>query len=197
MTTPWMAAFATLWAVALFTLSIVLGGLRRISPVLERAEQQLAAASSASAGGLPPGTRVPVFSARNADGSVFAEGNLRNAVLVFLSGGCPPCRVLAQDIAREYPPSALQHEIVVVLSGRDELDELQLPSGVRTIYQTNRSVARAFDTAATPHVFVIEGGKITARGTPNSVAGILALTNQRNGGGDRLVRGQASVPVPG
>jgi hypothetical protein len=197
MTTPWIVAFATLWAVVVFTLSIVLGGLRRIAPVLERAEQQLGVTSSASAGGLPPGTLVPAFSGRDAEGSEFDEQRLGRALLLFLSGGCPPCRLLAQDIAKQYPIAALQHEIVVVLNGRSELDELQLPSGIRVIYQANRSIARAFDTTATPHVFVIENGEIIGRGTPNSVAGIFALTSQRAKGGERARRDKASVAVPG
>lgn len=133
--------------VAVVVLSIVvLGLLRQITPVLERA---------APLGGFNPlsgpalGSQLPHFAAEGPDGTVTAE-QLRGApvLLLFLSVGCGPCHDLAEELNRaELGDLASQ---LVVVTGAGGARELGLPAGLRVLTETGSEVRGALSVTSSP-----------------------------------------------
>lgn len=195
MSTPWLIAFLALWAVVLIEGMLVLGTFRRVAVVLEAAEGRLRELPAPGPGGLPIGAAVPPFAASTANGSAFSDADLRGKIslVLFLSSGCPPCGVLADELsdAEAIPGTRL----LVVLNDRSECLELGLSSALPIAYQRNGEVSRAFQTTATPHAFLVDSrGVILASGTPNSRKALRDLVEESLEGGDRIAVPE-EVPV--
>jgi cytochrome oxidase Cu insertion factor (SCO1/SenC/PrrC family) len=115
-TTPWIITFVALWAIVILLALIVLGTLRRVIPLLESAEESLAAGrASLGPGGLPVGARVPPFTAHSIGGSPFTELDLRDTttVALFIGTSCPACEQLVDDLENDLAPE-LNARLVVV-----------------------------------------------------------------------------------
>lgn len=171
MTPVWIVAFTGLSLLVALTVLALVGTLRRISSVLEQAEEYLRTFSP-QLRGLPPGAPVPEFEAETEEGARFSAADLQGtaSVVLFLSSGCPPCRMLAAELS----PSAvgeLSSELHIVLTHRSEADELGLAEKLSVIYQDNRELSRAFQSNATPHAFAVDAsGTVVASGTPSSLS---------------------------
>jgi thiol-disulfide isomerase/thioredoxin len=185
MSTPWVIAFLSLWAVVLLEGALVLGTFRRVSIALETAEGRLRELPAPGPGGLRVGATVPPFVASRADGQEFTEDDLRGGVslVLFLASGCPPCRTLAADLNQN--PDEVYPRLFVILSNESEFIELGLIEAVPVVYQRDGAVARAFQTAAAPHAFLVNRDcTVIASGTPNSIAGLRRLSQDGGKGGD-------------
>lgn len=193
----WVVAFVALWALVILLGLLVLGTLRRLTPLIERAEANLAAAAiSASPGGLEPGTVVPAFSGRQADGRVFTEADLTgsDSIVLFVSVACQSCERFIRDLTRTRVPE-LGARLVVVTDEQDQASELAASTGVVVLVQENRSIARVFESSATPHTFVLdESRRVLASGTPNDWSRLRQLVaRSERGGGSKSDVAAASV----
>ena len=178
MSGPWIAAFAALCAVVLLLVLIVVGTLRRISSVLESAEARLGSASPPS-GGLSTGDPIPDFEATTTNGSKFTVSDLNGSasILLFLSGGCVPCRMLADELTQGNAGDLGARLIVVLNDPRDRL-ELGLPSGAEVIYQADGSLSRAFRVSGTPHAVAIAQRTVWGSRVANSLLNLRDLAYQ-------------------
>ena len=185
MSGAWIAAFAALCVIVVLLVLVVLGTLRRVSAVLEHAEERLRA-GSLTFGGLSAGDPAPDFEARTEDGSKFTGSDLNSApsIVLFLSGGCPPCRALAAELAQNENPDSLGAELHVVLNDPGELVDLGLPASVHVIYQAQSAVSHAFQTAGTPQAVAIADGIVVASGIANSLANLRDLAGRLGQGGE-------------
>lgn len=182
----WVVAFVTLWALVLLLAFLVLGTLRRLTPIIERAETNLAAAViGASPGGLEPGTVVPPFSVQQVDGRAFTEADLNGSrsIVLFLSRNCQSCERFIRDLKKERVPE-LGARLVAVTDEPEQARELAVSAEVSVVVQENRSLARIFETNATPHAFVLdEARRVLTSGTPNDWGGLRQLLARSEGGG--------------
>lgn len=186
MSGAWIAAFLALWAVVLLLGLLVLGLLRRIGPVLERAE--FVASSAVGPGiGLPLGTTVPDFELSLANGEAISAADLRGRpyVLLFVSSGCAPCRGLAAEIRTREGPAPLADLIVV--AAESDADAALTDAPYATLaFQSGRAVSDAFGTSATPHAFAVDtSGTVVASSFPNTLDHLEALAREASRGGDR------------
>ena len=120
MPTGWAIVIVVQWlAIAALTI-VVLGVLRQMASLLERA-----AAGPVMRIQLPAaevGTRLPTF-ASVGDGSVTEPATLlggRPAVMLFLSAGCAPCLSLAAEIASSDLPGELGRSLIAVTARKRE-----------------------------------------------------------------------------
>lgn len=175
MTTPWIAAFAALWAISLVTAFLVLGLMRRISNVLEGVEQRLR--GQAPHGGLPIGSAVAYFEARGEDGQIITSEQLmsRGNVYLFLSEGCSPCEELAREL-QAAPDLTTQWPLAVVFDTPRDVQVARPSPGNLTLFDSSRSVFRAFDIDATPFAVAVDGtGTVIGNSVPNSIGTLKEL----------------------
>lgn len=147
------AVVVVILCVAVIVLSvIVLGLLRQITPVLERATGLVAALQN---DGPPVGERVPDFTATGAEGEVTAV-SLRGqpSVLLFLSVGCGPCEQLAADL-RGADLDELAGQLVVVTESNGP-QELGLPATLQVLTEPNGEVSQALSVNGTPLAIAVD-----------------------------------------
>jgi hypothetical protein len=175
----WIAALLVLWLVTGVLAALVLGLLRRIAPILERAET-MASSAVTPPPGLSPGTTVPSFELTKVGGGTVTSAGLLGTgfVMLFVSSGCRPCRKLAEEIRRG-DPSGLAVELIVVADESDVDAELgQWPSATLT-FQRGQRVSSAFRTSATPHGFAIDSaGTVLATAFPSSLETLRFLADR-------------------
>ena len=169
MSTPWTVVLVVTWVAMATSLLVVAGFLRRVLPQLERIEQVLATPGRPPPG-LPVGSTVPEFVGRAGTGTFVRSRDFAGAswLVVFMSGHCQPCRALAAnlDVIR-----ASEARVVVVVDAAEDREALAIPDWVETVVQSDRDIAKAFDSLATPHAFAISSsGVITASAFPKDVA---------------------------
>jgi peroxiredoxin len=183
----WIAAFLVLAVLVALLGLLVLGTLRRISLVLERAESHLAATSGAvGPGGLEPGSPLPRFEVATVEGATLTDADLRGkaSIFVFVRRGCPACLPLIDQL-KGGEAARLGLQLVAVAEEEALADELASAAGVTAIPQPDRSLASAFQTTATPHAFAITAsGLIAESGFPNSVEQLEVLAELVREGGD-------------
>jgi hypothetical protein len=187
MTAPWIAAFVLLWLVVIAGAVLFSGTLRRIAPVLERAEEVLASREGViGPGGIPPGSPVPEFEVTANGGDSFGTKDLigKPAILVFMDEACLPCRTLMGEL-EEFGVRNLNVDFFAVFhepgstSGQHEID------GVRILYEESGELSRAFRTSTTPHAFAIDAhGTVVDTGTPNTFDRVLSLAERARKGGE-------------
>lgn len=195
MTTPWIVAFIALAALVLLLGLVVLGLLRRITPILEESQELLSASSRRlTIGGLPPGATVPHFEAVEIGGGVFTDEDVRQqSVVLFLDDRCTACERLVADLEAGVIPDLRAH-LVVVSSAREAANRLVRSDRVTVIVDDERSVARAFESAVSPQAFVVdEHGMALASGTPNTWDEMRQLVDEGRGGGRGSSVAAASV----
>jgi hypothetical protein len=156
--------------VAVAALSIiVLGLLRQVTPVLERA--------AATAGGQSPliigpttGNPLPDFTAAGADG-LMTGTQLRGspAVLLFLTQGCGPCQDLAHQMRNaDLGPLADQ---LVIITGPDDAQALGIPAHLMVLTERDRQVSDALSVNGTPFAIAVDpDGIVKAARVPNTIA---------------------------
>jgi hypothetical protein len=175
MTGPWLVAFVVLWALVLLLGVLVLGVLRRVAPILDRLEEQQ---QTVPGFGLPAGTRVPAFEARDREGkAVDADAIPRPGIVLFLEPGCRPCEKLVKEL-RSGAVKLDGVPLVFVAPDTDEGRELVPPIGLLML-QTGRDISRAFQTSVTPHAFLIDAdGRLSNQTIPESIADLNFLAAQ-------------------
>ncbi|HLK02474.1 MAG TPA: hypothetical protein VKU39_21550 [Streptosporangiaceae bacterium] len=157
---------------------VVLGLLRQVTPVLERA---------ASASGQPQlsmgpakGSPLPDFTAAGAHGAVTGTHlRGRSAVLLFLAPGCGPC----QDLAYEMRSADLGHLAgqLVIITGPDDAQALGIPAHLLVLTEHDRQVSDALSVNGTPFAIAVDpDGIVRDTRVPNTItqlqdlAGVLA-----------------------
>jgi peroxiredoxin len=183
----WVVAFVALWMVVILLGLVQLGILRRVAPLVERAETTLREAARATLRGLRPGEAVPDFTAGAFGGGTFTESDLRGSttIVLFLNTGCQSCEVIAADIEAGRVPD-LGVPLVVVADEPDEAARFADGGQVQVVLQENGSLARVFESDRTPHAFVIdETGRVLVSGSPNNWDVMVSLLEGVERGGDR------------
>jgi len=181
----WIAAFVAFASLVLLLGLLVLGTLRRITPLLERTEESLQTAATASLGGLPVGARVPPFEARDTHGASFTDGDLLGAtsLVLFVGPSCRACERLVEDLRAGSVPY-LGARLFVVPDSADLAPELDRTTGITVLVDTERTLARAFEMRVVPQAFVVDvHGVVLAAGRPNSWDEVQSLLATE--GGDR------------
>jgi hypothetical protein len=181
-TPPWTIAFVLLWLLVILVCLIVVGTLRRISGVLERAEALQDAPLTTRPGGLQPGTPLPRFRAQRLNGGWVTDEDVRGspALILFLSANCPPCQLLARELRRRHE---LGVPLYIALNERSDAKQLGLESLDDAVTQVEGDLARAFSTNTTPHAFAFDSkSTVVATGTPNTVKGLIELAAAAKGG---------------
>lgn len=143
---------------------IVLGLLRQVTPALARA-----AGPDPLAMGPAKGKPLPHFAAAGADGIMITDAQLRGrpAVLLFLSQGCGPCEVLAQEMRGTDLGRLAGRLIVVTGSGSDALG---IPAGLTILTEQDKQVSDALSVSGTPFAIAVDpDGIVRATGIPNTV----------------------------
>ena len=188
MSTAWIAVVVALWVVVILLTTAFVGTLRRIANVLEAAEERLRLAPT-SGQGLLPGAELPWFEGLRADGTEFSADDIAGSrtMLLFLGGGCPPCRQLAAELSARDPGETLGLDLLVVLHDLGESQELALRPSTDVLLQPDGAIADAFQTTATPHAFVIENGTIAATGHPNTLDSLVRLSRTSRKRGDAVL----------
>jgi hypothetical protein len=173
MTGPWLAAFIILWVLVLLLAALVLGVLRRVLPLLDHLEQ----AQSRTAGefGLPVGSALPAFEARDREGdAVTADGIPRPGVVLFLDPECRPCQKLATEL-RSDGPNLDSVPLVLVAPDTDAGRDL-VPPNSPVLLQSGHAISRAFQTSITPHAFLVDAdGRLSDQAIPESIADLNLL----------------------
>ncbi|HEX6230964.1 MAG TPA: hypothetical protein VF029_04575 [Actinomycetota bacterium] len=180
MTAPWIVAFALLWIAVLLVLFLQLGQFRTAIQVLESAERHLEGSPHLSRQGLAPGSRIPDLEARYADGAVVRRADVgeRDGIFLFLSSGCAPCLDLLEDLRRNGGWDG-HIPLIAVIEDTTEARLIRFPRGIAVLYQTDEAVSRAFDTAVTPHAFLVAAeGTVVDKVIPNTAGQLRALARQ-------------------
>jgi thiol-disulfide isomerase/thioredoxin len=188
---PWVAAFATLSLVTLLNTAVVLGGLRRIASVLERAEAS--APREEPVFGAAVGSAVDPFDLVDESGRTVPWRELvrEPTILLLMSSGCAACAALAEhleDVREEVDGVPL----VVVLDESGEASRERLPSGPRVLYQRDGAATRALDNRATPQAYVLDpSGVVLGRRVPATLDDLRDLARLQRSGRDRASRPEA------
>lgn len=180
MTAPWIAALVAVWVVLAVLSIVVLGALRRITGVLERAEAALQQSGGLDVGGASVGSFVPPFELIDEGGARVTSAELLRepTLLLFLGASCGPCHSLAPRLGE-----LAGLPLAVVLEGGAGRSSLSIPDGVPVFSDGSGSAASAFDTRVTPHAFVADvGGFVMDRAVPGSIDDLWRLTLRQRGG---------------
>lgn len=176
MPTGWAVVVVILCVAVVALAIIVLGLLRQVTPVLERAAGAHADGHALSHQGPTVGSQVPHFAVGGPDGE-FTPEQLRGrpAVLLFLTEGCGPCTDLATEIGQAELvdlPSQL-----VVVTGPDGVRELGLPIGLRVVAEPDKEVSDPLSVVGTPLAISLDSdGIVRAVRVTNTLEQLDALT---------------------
>jgi peroxiredoxin len=186
MTTPWIVAFAAQWVFVLLVGLIVLGTFRRVTPLLERSEGVIASAARQIAiGGLAPGSAVPDFAVESVGGARFSRDDLlgrETTVVLFLGSGCRACERLVDDLEHDRVPD-IGAQVVIVSGAPTEAHRLAIARNVEVLVDDHHELSHAFESAVTPHAFVVNGhGVVAGSGTPNEWEELRSLLDAAEGG---------------
>lgn len=179
----WIAAFVSLWMVVTAVAVIVLGFLRRVTAVLERAELAVTS-GQINLGAARAGMQIEPFHVFDAAGRNVGSDELfaSSAAYVLLHSGCEPCRHLLGRLG------GLAHSVVPIIAILDDTPaarELVLPPQVMTFFERDGSVAAAFRSGGTPQAFAVaEGGVIVDTLIPAAAADLERLIRALQKGGD-------------
>lgn len=173
MSTPWIVAVVTLWAVVVVIAVLLLRTLRRLAPLLERAELALQVNRP---GGLEQGAIVSDFEAVDADGGRLTAADLegQQSIVLLVDLDCPPCKQLTGEIAAA-DPRQLEFELFAIYGERALHSGFPEILGVKTLVQVEGSASRAFQSNSTPHAFALDGRRVVDSGTPNTIEGLRHL----------------------
>ena len=165
----WAIAIVALWAATLALAVVVLGILRQVTPALERAATLLAGLGPGHEG-PSVGEQVPEFAARDTDGELVSDQELRSRpyVLLFLSSGCGPCQQLAGEIRRA-DLGALPSQLIIVTTP-DAPQALGLPAGLRVVTESSNEITGPLNIQGLPFAVAVDpGGTVRAADVPSTV----------------------------
>lgn len=161
---------------------LVVGLLRRAAPILERAEQLLAAGATGGANvleGLPTGSQFAPFVVHDVAGRPAVASDILAAprtLVLLLSTHCEPCRSLSQEMGNQIwnTPAA---QLVVIQTVDSDADPLPVCSDAQTYIQgAGQEASTAFGSNITPHAFVLDShATVLAKAVPESLNHLRAL----------------------
>ena len=169
----WIVSVAAL--VGVVVVGFVLAGtLREVEEIRRRLDTGAGVAGPPRVrAGLPPGARVPSFETTALDGASFrfaANGTRR--LVVFAHPGCAPCEGLVPSLVRAAESGEVPPTVVVARGRRDEIPSTwrsKKGKRFRVVLENGDDVSASFDTAITPHVFVVGDDLVEAQGPAGSV----------------------------
>jgi AhpC/TSA family len=182
---PWVAAFAALWLVTLLNTALLLGGLRRIANVLERAEARLPGEEPIF--GKAVGSAVDPFHLVDESGGDVPWGDFVRGptILLFMSTGCVACTDLAERL-HDVDEQVDGVPLVVVMDDSREARRELLPPALKVLYQRDGAATRALDNRATPQAYVLDpSGVVLSRRVPATLDDLRDLARFQRRGGDR------------
>ncbi|MCI0635158.1 MAG: hypothetical protein L0206_14795 [Actinobacteria bacterium] len=174
MSWPWIVALLALWALTVGLALMMMGLLRRVSGVIEAAEQRIRAPSAL--GGLPVGSVVPPFDVKDEDGANVSSSALltRPTVFLMLSPDCAPCRALIEELRSPDRPVG-DMPIVAVVQG-DRKPDFDLSGALPLFY--DRTAFRAFDNTTTPFAYAVDTeATVVAIGVADSIDSLRSLAD--------------------
>jgi thiol-disulfide isomerase/thioredoxin len=184
MSGPWIAGFVALWIGFLALATIVLGLLRRMSPIIERAEAQLGVhGGKGGFGGAPVASAVAPFQLVDSSGrtALSRESVEEPTLLLFVAPGCQPC----EQILHGLDGVGERYEGVPFHVVMEEGGEVEAPPGVSLLYERGHAASAAFQTIATPHAFVVDhGGLVLDQRIPGSADDLRQMALRQRGGGE-------------
>ena len=185
MSAPWIAGFVALWVGFLALAVILLGLVRRMSPILERAEAQLGMhGGKGSFGGAPVASVVAPFQLVDSGGraALSRESVVEPTLLLFVAPGCGPCEQILgglDGVGERFEGVPLH---VVVEEGEGTVEA---PPGVSLLYERDHAASAAFQTIVTPHAFVVDhGGLVLDQRIPGSTDDLRQMALRQRGGGE-------------
>jgi hypothetical protein len=173
MTWPWIAAFVAVSAVVTVMAIVVLGTVKRLVAAMTRegAPRPWSLIARPARGWMP--SSVPEFIATTTHGATLTGQDLADAVVLFLDRRCQACDILVSELEAGRIP-ALDQRIVVVV-GRADAERLGDSRVDVLIDDDFRTLALAFASDRVPDAYVIAGGRVVDRGTPNDWFGLRDL----------------------
>jgi methylamine dehydrogenase accessory protein MauD len=157
------------WVAVVGLAVVVLGILRQITPVLERAAAHPGALGPGNQG-PPVGDPIPHFSVRDTAGELVDEQSLRGqpALLLFLSVGCGPCEQLAAELRRA-DLGALARQLIIV-TRPDGPRVLGIPDGLRVVTEASDEVTGPLAVMGLPFAIAVDAnGIVKGAQVPNTV----------------------------
>jgi len=179
----WIIAFVSLWLVVMIVAVILLGYLRRVTAILERAEIAVTS-GQVNFGGARVGMQVGQFEVLDSAGRHVASDELlaSEAIYILLHSGCEPCRHLVAKL-RGLPPDGVP--VIAVVDDTPAGREFELPDHLRNLFDPDGSIGLAFKSGGTPQAFAVAaGGIVIDLIVPGSVADIEQLARSLRKGGD-------------
>ncbi|MCP9487544.1 MAG: hypothetical protein MSC30_16990 [Gaiellaceae bacterium MAG52_C11] len=189
----WIAAVVSLWAVVMIVGVILLGFLRRVTAVLERAEAAVTS-GQVNLGGAYVGMQMDAFIALDRSGREVSSDDLfaSPATYLLLHSGCEPCHRLIEKLGQ----LAAATPVIAILDESPNSRELELPGGILPLFDRDGSVGRAFKNGGTPQAFaVLPGGFVAETLVPGSAEDIEKLSSRLTEGGDAVVESSEVVRV--
>jgi hypothetical protein len=199
MTTPWIVAFCILTGSVILLFVVVLGLVRRALAVLEDGASggdvytnSLRVANMY--GGIPPGTVVPEFLAKDTAGSVLSTRELfpEPRLCLFVTTDCVPCATLLADL--QASPDGLDVPLLVFVDDLHDPKYASLPSNVTVVEQADGAASNAFRSRAYPQAFAVgPDGVVRGVAIPNSLADLRQLARALEGGDRRATVTQTAA----
>lgn len=209
MTVPWMIAFGSLAATVVLLGILEVGTLRRVTAVLERAEEALRYRIIApEIGGVAVGTSLPSFEVEDAEARRLISTQLLEKPTIFLlmDSSCAPCSQLAANL--EASQLSLEPRLVVIIDRAGNDSYVAALPAATVVYRFDDGPFDAFESRATPHAFAVDqDGIVRGRVVPNAPDDLISLaeslsrtrTSTRNGSAamtGSAVAEEALHPVP-
>jgi hypothetical protein len=179
----WATAFVSLWLVVMIVAVILLGYLRRVTAILERAELAVTS-GQVNFGGARVGMQVGEFELLDSAGRHVPSDELlaSEAIYILLHSGCEPCRHLVTKLGG-LPASEVP--VIAVVDDTPAGREFELPEHLRNLFDNDGSIGIAFKSGGTPQAFAVAaGGIVLDLIVPGSVADIEQLARSLRRGGD-------------
>lgn len=195
MTGPWAAAVVLLWLLVVLLAVLVLGLLRRLGPVLERAERALRAGGvPEDLGGLPAGSRVQPFQVLERGRRVdFAEAGPADRVVLFVDASCPACTTLTEALG---DGPALAGLPLVVVPGQSTPAEHYAglaAAGAVVLSQPDGAASAAFGQLAFPWAVALAGDVVVGQTVPGSPEDLVRLASELRAASGREAGGGVHV----
>ena len=171
----WVIMMIVLWIAFVVLAIVVLGILRQVIPVLEQVA--VISAPETVVLGPPIGTRLQSLPLPEAEAGAIEE-RLRDcdAVLLFLTPGCGPCQLLADEM-NQMDITGLVHHLIIVTTP-DGPRELGIPTRLSILTEKDREISDPLSVAATPFAIAVsQDGVIRAVRTPHTVEQVTGLTS--------------------
>lgn len=176
MSGPWIAALVALWML-MIVIAIGLLGLIRVvtSRNTGHPEHGPGSLSELGAGDRPAG-----FEADRLDGAPITRRTLSAGrwVLLIAQRGCPPCRLIIDEIAAAASGS-LSPQLLVVVDDAHSVSRAHRLSGATIAVDKNGSLRRAFGANGAPLAFLVDQGEIVHVIIPAGLHDLLALNNEQ------------------